>query len=73
MLSETSSKDAPWFVIPADHKWYRNASVSQILIQAMESLKLRFPQPTFDPTGINLNKLSVAAAAKKAVALEAKS
>ena len=40
MLSETSSKDAPWFVIPADYKWYRNASVSQILIQAMESLKL---------------------------------
>ena len=73
MLSETSSKDAPWFVIPADHKWYRNASVSQILIQAMESLKLKFPQPTFDPTGINLNKLSVTAAAKKAVALEQRS
>ncbi len=73
ILSNTSCDDAPWFVIPADHKWYRNASVSQILIQAMQTLKLKFPQPTFDPAGIDLNKLSVSAAAKKAVALQAKS
>jgi PPK2 family polyphosphate:nucleotide phosphotransferase len=73
ILSKTTCGEAPWFVIPADHKWYRNACVSQILIQAMQSLKLKFPKPTFDPKGIDLNKLSVAAAAKKAVAVQSKS
>lgn len=73
ILSHTACDDAPWFVIPADHKWYRNASVSQVVIDAMAPLKLKFPQPTFNPTGINLNKLSPAAAAKKAVAAEQKS
>ncbi|MDE0801868.1 MAG: polyphosphate kinase 2 family protein [Acidimicrobiales bacterium] len=44
-ISETSTKDAPWYVVPADRKWYRNLAVSQILIDTMEGLDLRYPEP----------------------------
>jgi PPK2 family polyphosphate:nucleotide phosphotransferase len=71
LLSHTSCDDAPWFVIPADHKWYRNAAVSTILIEAMKSLKLDYPEPTFNPEGIDLDKLSEKAAAAKAVEKQA--
>ncbi|MGI9595629.1 MAG: PPK2 family polyphosphate kinase [Acidimicrobiales bacterium] len=43
-LSKTSTKSAPWYVIPADRKWYRNIAVSEILIQTLESLDMRFPE-----------------------------
>ena len=52
--SHTSHKHAPWFVIPADHKWYRNVAISTILVEAMQGLKLKYPEPTFDPSGIEL-------------------
>ena len=44
-LSATSTELAPWYVIPADRKWYRNLAVSEILIQTLEALDLRFPPP----------------------------
>jgi len=54
ILSTTSPKHAPWFVIPADHKWYRNVAISTILVDAMQSLKLKFPAPTVDASSIKL-------------------
>ncbi|WP_158945871.1 polyphosphate kinase 2 family protein [Granulicella sp. S190] len=54
ILSKTSHKHAPWFVIPADHKWYRNIAISRILVDAMQSLKLKFPEPTLDASKIKL-------------------
>jgi PPK2 family polyphosphate:nucleotide phosphotransferase len=47
-IDATSRKHAPWFVIPADHKWYRNIAVSRIIVDALEAMDLRYPQPTFD-------------------------
>jgi len=47
-LSKCSTAHAPWFVIPADHKWFRNLAVSQIVADALESLKMAFPKPTVD-------------------------
>jgi PPK2 family polyphosphate:nucleotide phosphotransferase len=47
-LSKCSTKHAPWFVIPADHKWFRNLAVSQIVVETLESLKMEFPKPTVD-------------------------
>ncbi len=44
-LTKTSTEDAPWYVIPADRKWYRNIAVSEILIQTLEGLKMSFPKP----------------------------
>src|SRR5690606_35790085 len=37
MLNETSTHDAPWYVIPADRKWFRNLVVSQVLVDTLES------------------------------------
>ncbi|MBB5343614.1 PPK2 family polyphosphate kinase [Tunturibacter empetritectus] len=54
ILSTTSPKLAPWFVIPADHKWYRNIAISTILVDALQSLKLKFPDPTLDASTIKL-------------------
>jgi PPK2 family polyphosphate:nucleotide phosphotransferase len=54
ILSETSHKHAPWFVIPSNYKWYRNVAISQILVDAMQGLKLKYPAPTFDASRIKL-------------------
>lgn len=48
LLEATSREDAPWFVIPSDHKWYRNLAISEILVEAMDGLKLSYPKPTVD-------------------------
>jgi PPK2 family polyphosphate:nucleotide phosphotransferase len=47
-LSRCSTGHAPWFVVPANHKWFRNLVVSQIVVEALESLKMEFPKPTID-------------------------
>jgi polyphosphate kinase 2 (PPK2 family) len=47
-LSRCSTKYAPWFVIPANHKWFRNLAVSQIIADAMDEMKLKLPKPTVD-------------------------
>ena len=47
-LSRCSTEHAPWYVIPADHKWFRNLAVSQIVVEALESLKMEFPKPSVD-------------------------
>ena len=54
LLSETSTEYAPWFVIPADVKWYRNIAISEIVVEAMEGLKLKYPKPTVDASKISL-------------------
>jgi len=48
MLRKTSTEHAPWYVIPANRKWFRNAAVSQILLDAMEGMELRAPAPLAD-------------------------
>jgi len=47
-LSRCSTKHAPWFVIPANHKWFRNLAVSQIVADALDDMKLKLPKPTVD-------------------------
>ncbi len=44
-LSKTSKKTAPWYIIPADRKWYRNIAISEILIQTLEGLEMTYPEP----------------------------
>lgn len=53
-LAKTSQKHAPWYVIPANKKWYRNLVVAQILVQALEKLDLREPEPEEDLTGVTI-------------------
>ena len=44
-LSRCSTAWAPWFVIPANKKWFRNLAVSAILVEALEKLNPQFPKP----------------------------
>ncbi len=48
VLSRCSPDAAPWFVIPANHKWFRNLAVAQIVVEYLDSLGLRYPEPTVD-------------------------
>ncbi len=47
-LARTSTTYAPWFVIPANHKWFRNLAVSKIVLETLESLRMTFPPATVD-------------------------
>jgi PPK2 family polyphosphate:nucleotide phosphotransferase len=48
MLQKTSTPYAPWFVIPANHKWFRDLMVSRIIIRTLEDLEIEFPKPALD-------------------------
>jgi PPK2 family polyphosphate:nucleotide phosphotransferase len=47
-LSKCSTEYAPWFVIPSDHKWFRNFVIAQIIVDALDSMRIRTPMPTVD-------------------------
>jgi PPK2 family polyphosphate:nucleotide phosphotransferase len=47
-LRKCCSKWAPWYIIPADIKWLRNFAIAQIIVNTLESMKLKFPKPKFD-------------------------
>ena len=51
-LSATSTETAPWYIIPADRKWYRNLVIASILVQTLEGLEMRYPPPEDDLTGV---------------------
>lgn len=48
LLSKCSTTHAPWFIIPSNHKWFRNLVVSQIISEYLESLQMEFPEPKVD-------------------------
>jgi PPK2 family polyphosphate:nucleotide phosphotransferase len=43
-IRATATKNAPWFVVPADHKWFTRLVVAAVVVDALESLDLRFPK-----------------------------
>jgi len=48
MLSQTSTDWAPWVIVPANRKWYRNLVVGTAIVEALEGLNMRYPQPEED-------------------------
>jgi PPK2 family polyphosphate:nucleotide phosphotransferase len=48
VLEKCSTEYAPWYVIPANRKWFRNLAVAQVLVETLESMKLKYPKPTAD-------------------------
>jgi PPK2 family polyphosphate:nucleotide phosphotransferase len=52
VLSKCSFNYAPWYVIPANHKWFRDLAVSQILVETMEGFKMKYPEPSVDLVAI---------------------
>jgi len=48
MLNRCSTPHAPWYVIPANHKWFRNLIVSTIVVQQLENLGMQMPEASVD-------------------------
>lgn len=53
VLQKCNMDYAPWYIIPANHKWFRNLAVAQILVETMEAMKLHYPKPAADLSGIS--------------------
>jgi PPK2 family polyphosphate:nucleotide phosphotransferase len=51
-IERTSTKDAPWYVVPANRKWFRNLVVASVLVHTLEQLDLRFPEPVADLSNV---------------------
>ena len=45
VLSRTSTQNAPWYIVPADRKWYRNLVVASVLLETLRSLDMKYPPP----------------------------
>ncbi len=54
VFEECSSKTAPWYVVPANNKWYRDVVVAQILLETLQRMKLKYPVPDYDPSTIKI-------------------
>ncbi|MBO6576012.1 MAG: hypothetical protein JJ976_11395 [Rhodothermales bacterium] len=48
-LQECSTEQCPWYVVPAETRWYRNLVVAQLLVNALKAMNPTFPPPEFDP------------------------
>jgi PPK2 family polyphosphate:nucleotide phosphotransferase len=51
-LTRCSTDVAPWYVVPADRKWYRNWALAHLLLETLEDLDLTWPQPELDLEGM---------------------
>jgi PPK2 family polyphosphate:nucleotide phosphotransferase len=49
VISRTTTSYAPWYVVPADRKWYRNLCVARILVDTLKSLGMKYPAVDWDP------------------------
>ena len=54
VLDRTSTEAAPWHVLPCDRKWYRNWALSHLLLETLQGLDLRWPQPELDVEGMRV-------------------
>ncbi len=43
-----STDEVPWYIVPSDHKWYRNWAIAQLLVETFEDMKLDYPEPDLD-------------------------
>jgi PPK2 family polyphosphate:nucleotide phosphotransferase len=54
VLTRCSTPWAPWYIVPAEKRWFRNLLITEVLVHTLRDLKLKFPKPTFDPATIVL-------------------
>ncbi len=52
VLSKTSTEVAPWYIIPANRKWYRNLLIGEILVETLKNLYMQLPRVDFNPAEI---------------------
>ncbi len=55
VIAATSTEHAPWHIIPADRKWYRNVVVAKLVVETLKKLNLSYPPPAFDPKTIQIS------------------
>lgn len=55
VIEKTSTKVAPWYVIPSDRKWYRNLCVARIMVDTLKKLDMKYPDPDWDPATISID------------------
>ena len=63
-IAHCNTDESPWFVIPADHKWFRDLAISEIIVATLESMHSQVPQPTVDIEEIRRKYHSAAAESK---------
>lgn len=55
VLWECSTPCSPWYVVPADRKWYRNMAVASVVVETLEAMKIQVPIPDWDPNLIQID------------------
>ena len=51
-MNKTSTEEAPWYIVPANRKWYRNFVIATVLVDTLKGLKMEYPEQTEDLSGI---------------------
>ena len=57
-LAKTSIEKAPWYVVPAENRLYRDIMVAAVMVQMLKTMDPKYPDPDFDPTKFNSSSLS---------------
>ena len=57
-LERTSTEAAPWYVVPAEERWWRDVVVAQILLETLEAMDPQYPPPAFDPAEYTPDSIS---------------
>jgi len=52
VFKKCSSPQNPWYIVPAERKWFRNLLIAKVLVETLESMDLRYPEAQFDPKQI---------------------
>ena len=52
VVNKTSTDSAPWYIVPANHKWYRDFVVSSVLVNTLEGLQMKYPEPEESLDGV---------------------
>ena len=52
VLTKTSTTSAPWFIVPANHKWYRDLVILSVLVQTLEGLNMKYPESAENLAGV---------------------
>jgi len=49
VLEKTSTKQAPWYIIPANHNWFRDTLVSSVIVKTLEQMRMQYPELSTEP------------------------
>ena len=56
-LNRCNTEYAPWYVVPADHKWYRNWAITRLVVEQLEAMDLHWPPATYDVEAMRVRLL----------------